>query len=61
MQGWVQSPSGVGTKLFMSGEHLVNSRHHDYHWLGQMQLNLVTGQFNSGALNMMEFRANQVG
>lgn len=50
---------GMCAKPPADGKHLVNFRYsHDYHWLGQMQLNLAIGQHNSGSVDVMEFRVN---
>lgn len=43
----------------VDGKHLVNFMCiHDYHWLGQMQLNLAIGQLNSGSVDVMAFRVD---
>lgn len=43
----------------VDGKHLVNFMCiHDYHWLGQMQLNLAIGQHNSGSVDVMAFRVD---
>ena len=55
MQACMQSTRGP---CLMHGEHLINSSYYCYHhycyWLGEMKLDQVMGQQNSGFKNITE-------